>query len=63
MQKKMSQQYHCEGAAGGCGNLNPHDTKAVYLLRRLALQAEAISTVMLQIASRSLPLRHAQGRL
>ncbi len=25
---------HCEGAVGDCGNLNPHNIKTVYFLRR-----------------------------
>ncbi len=34
MQKKIGKECHCEGAAGDCGNLNPHNTKTLYFLRR-----------------------------
>jgi len=34
MQKKMNQYCHCEGAVGDCGNLNSHNMKTVYFLRR-----------------------------
>jgi len=51
MQKKMHQQCHCEGAVGDCGNLNPHNTKTVYFLRRPLKKAVAISDVTIEIAA------------
>jgi len=57
MQKKVGRQCHCEGAVGDCGNLNPHNTKTVYFLRRLQNVAVAISglqTIEIALASASL---------
>jgi len=51
MQKKIHQQCHCEGAVGDCGNLNPHNTKTVYFLRRPLKKAVAISGVTIEIAA------------
>ena len=47
----MDQQCHCEGAVGDCGNLNPHNIKTVYFLRRPQNVAVEISGVTIEIAA------------